>query len=54
MYKRQLSLTEGYKIGTTKEMTLSFTPIVSTGGTMTLEGKVGDQNYACLLYTSIC
>lgn len=48
-----LSLTEGYKIGTTKEMTLSFTPIVSTGGTMTLEGKVGDQNYANMVYVDL-
>ena len=48
-----LSRTEGYKIGTTKEMTLSFTPIVSTGGTMTLEGKVGDQNYANMVYVDL-
>ena len=34
-------------------MTLSFTPIVSTGGTMTLEGKVGDQNYANMVYVDL-
>ena len=34
-----LSLSEGYKIGTLQEMNLSFSPIVSTGGKLTLEGN---------------
>ena len=48
-----LSQTEGYKIGTTKETTLSFTPIVSTGSEMQLEGKVGSENYRNIVYVDM-
>lgn len=48
-----LSLTNGYKIGTTQEMTLSFSAILSTGGKLTLEGKDATENYANMVYVDL-
>ena len=48
-----LSLSEGYKIGTLQEMNLSFSPIVSTGGKLTLEGNDGAEKYANMVYVDL-
>lgn len=48
-----LSATSGYKIGTTTETTLSFTPIVSAGTEMQLEGKVGSENYRNMVFVDL-
>ena len=45
-----ISITDGVKIGDKKTATLTFGAILSNGGVLTLEGKVGDVAYANSVY----
>lgn len=48
-----LSATSGYTIGTTTETALFFSPIISSGTEMQLEGKVGTENYRNMVYVDL-
>lgn len=48
-----LSVTEGFKIGDQKELSLSFQAIVSTGNTMILQGKTTESNYTNMVYVDL-
>lgn len=48
-----LSETEGFKIGDKKELTLSFSAILSEGNTMILQGKTSESNYTNMVYVDL-
>lgn len=48
-----LSEAEGFKIGDKKELSLSFSAILSEGNTMILQGKTSESNYTNMVYVDL-